>query len=102
MAYCGPLGIPHSHFLGGPNRWTPLDQAKALWWKTFEAQRCPSCGTRDEEWDPERGGSIRAYIPVEHQCLGCVVRSGPEKDVQKDDAPGLTIRLVRNPEAPRG
>lgn len=98
MAYCGPRGIPHSHFLGGPALWTEADRDKAIWWSIHEAQKCPRCGTREEEWDPQRGGSIHAYHAVEHKCWGCVAKDGAEKKLERDPAPGLSVRLVRNPE----
>jgi hypothetical protein len=96
MAYCGPRGIPHGHFLGGPNEWTQLDRDKALWWSIHEAQKCSSCGTRDEEWDPAQGGSIHAYRAESHICWGCVTTAAGEKAQGSALKPGQTIRLVGN------
>lgn len=73
MGYCGPRGIPHSHFLGGPNEWTPDDRAKALAWHLYELERCPSCGTHPHQWDPEQGGDLNAYEPGLKHCRGCEV-----------------------------
>jgi hypothetical protein len=71
MAYCGPRGIPHSVFLGGPPGWTPDDRDKALAWQEMQRQTCTSCGTRPEEWDPEDGGDRAAYLYEVVVCPGC-------------------------------
>jgi len=42
-----------------------------MWHHIREAQTCSGCGTRAEEWDPEKGGSKVAYLPTEKVCPGC-------------------------------
>lgn len=36
-----------------------------------EAERCPGCGTRPAEWDPNRGGHPAAYTAGGRVCPGC-------------------------------
>jgi hypothetical protein len=67
MAYCGPRALPHSEFLA----WRRSDRDKALWWVIHERQRCQSCGTRPEEWNPKQGGDLHAYTAEAVHCRGC-------------------------------
>lgn len=78
MAYCGPRGIPHSFFLGGPHGWTGDDRDKALAWQEMDRQTCRGCGTRPEEWDPKQGGDRKAYVAEVRVCPGCEVRERGE------------------------
>lgn len=99
MAYCAPRGIPHSHFLGGPNRWGPDDRDKALAWQLHELERCPSCGTRPAEWDPARGGDLHAYEAVTVHCRGCEVKAQGDEEfdrVRKQHRRGTELRLHRS------
>lgn len=98
MAYCGPRGIPHSHFLGGPPAWTDEDRDKALAWSERERQTHHKCGTRRDEWDPDRGGRRDAYDYLPDVCPGCealeraeAVLSGSEWQGQR----GKTITVRR-------
>jgi hypothetical protein len=84
MSYCGPRGIPHSHFLGGPPVWQPDDREKALWWEIHERQRCPHCGTRPDEWNEEAGGDRHAYHVDVHHCRGCEVTAGGTEAFERD------------------
>jgi hypothetical protein len=99
MAYCGPRGIPHSHFLGGPPVWTREDRDKALWWHIHELGRCPECGTRYDEWDPTKGGHDHAYVHELRKCWGCVEKAKGEDKVTDKMGPGVSVSLTRNPEA---
>lgn len=36
-----------------------------------DALTCQDCGTREEEWDPKRGGEIDAYYAHSRICEGC-------------------------------
>ncbi|MFB9378600.1 hypothetical protein ACFFKU_06845 [Kineococcus gynurae] len=56
MNYCGPHGIPLSTFLG----WDQADQDAALGWSAHEARRYPD-GSHPDDWNPELGGSRRAF-----------------------------------------
>lgn len=81
MAYCGPLGIPDSHFLGGPALWTQDDRDKALAWQEMDRLTCRGCGTRPEEWNPNKGGDRNAYVAEVQVCPGCEVRERGETDL---------------------
>lgn len=67
MSYCHERGLPHSHFLGGPNRWLPEDRAKTLAFVQERAERCSRCGTAPWQWadDPY------AFEPILEVCEGC-------------------------------
>lgn len=97
MGYCGPRGIPHSHFLGGPPRWDPDDRDKALAWHLHELERCPSCGTRPEEWDPERGGDRNAYVGEARHCRGCEVKAQADDELEhhRSEYPRGTDMVLR-------
>ncbi len=88
MSWCKQAGISHSDF----KSWDAEDQAKALAFLIEENSKCGMCGTAEWEWEPEQGGSRRAYEPVEQFCMGCYL-----KDVASDSnnkLPGTTISLM--------
>lgn len=102
MAYCGPRGLPHSFFLGGPHLWTQADRDKALAWQELDRQTCKGCGTRPEEWDPEQGGSRDAWEYVIDVCPGCERREATEarmQDKEHAEMKGKRIK-VRKPKKP--
>lgn len=98
MEYCGPRGIPHSHFLGGPLAWTQDDRDKAVWWEIHRRESCPECGTRPDEWDPGKGGHDKAYVTELHRCWGCAEKAKAQDAIKDDKRPGLWVALTRNPE----
>lgn len=61
-------------------------------------QACPGCGTRPEEWDPDRGGHRHAYRAETLQCEGCLKRERAEQALakEKNPPPGMHVTLVRN------
>lgn len=71
MTICETYRISHSHYLGGPAVWTQQDRDKAIWHAKYKAERCGSCGTHPDEWDPKKGGDRQAYAAVETRCAGC-------------------------------
>lgn len=73
LALCDQMGLPHSQFLGGPPVWTPDDQEKALAFRAWKLNVCPTCGTEPEEWDPAHGGHREAYIGGQSRCEGDVI-----------------------------
>lgn len=82
MAYCVPLGIPHSAFLG----WAEDDQDKALAWQREQAQVCKGCGTRDEEWQRNR----LAYVGQQRTCLGCMALEQEAENIREAGRGGYT------------
>lgn len=92
MAVCSAYGIPHSEFLS----WRPTDRDKAVWWELRQRSTCQSCGTRQEEWDPDRGGSRDAYRADLHQCAGCVERQRAEDAPDLKEQRGMSVILIRN------
>jgi hypothetical protein len=96
MAYCGPRGLAHSQFLGGPARWTDEDREKALAWAELDRQTCNRCGTRDEEWDPARGGHRRAYTFEPDICPGCEPRERAEEQLNGPDWQSQRGRRLRS------
>lgn len=94
MAVCAAYGIPHSTFAG----WDRDDRDKALWWHIHRVETCQSCGTRPEEWDPDRGGDPDAYVATATHCRGCEVRARAEESFNRDKKQyrrGTTITLQR-------
>jgi len=95
LAYCVPIGIPHSVFLG----WSDDDQDKALAWVSAEAEKCSRCRTTAAEWDPKQGGSRTAYVADESRCLGCEVLDMAARDLgDEQDTLGMKLGLVPNDE----
>lgn len=95
MAYCAPRGLPHSEFL----RWDADDRDKALTWLMHDLERCPSCGTRPEDWDPEHGGDRHAYAWEPRACRGCEVKAQGDTHLEQHRAEyprGTDIVLRRN------
>lgn len=55
----------------GPSRWTEDDQEKAIVWLIEQRLKCPDCGTREDESDPKKGGSLTAYHVSTFTCFNC-------------------------------
>lgn len=91
---CAEYRVRHSEFLA----WSDSDRDKALWQHIRSRQACSQCGTRPEEWDPDKGGRRRAYRAEIHQCEGCVVREQAEAAPELQTARGMRVALVRNEE----
>lgn len=83
LAYCVPLGIPHSEFLS----WPDVDQDKAIDFVQYQRGACPGCGTRREEWEADRF----AYVAESERCPGCEVIA-QEQDSVPDDADTRGVR----------
>lgn len=97
MDYCGPRGIPRSHFLGGPQEWTDGDRAAALGWLLDQHSRCPNCGTYEDEW---RGENKRPkvpppYVPDTVRCLGCEALQQEQEEVARVGQKGRPQKGVR-------
>jgi hypothetical protein len=98
MALATAYRVPHSVFLG----WDADDRDKAVAWHLRRLETCLDCGTRAEEWDPERGGAKNAYRAELVRCAGCEARERAEASVPKDAGRGVTVVLKPNPKASRG
>lgn len=92
MDYCGPIGLPHSEFLA----WDRDDRDKAIVWQIRRNQACPSCGTREDEWDPALGGRDDAYRAELRKCWGCDARAAAEKNIRESMGAGVSVTLIRN------
>lgn len=95
LALCDRWGIPHSHLLGGPRRWSDLDREKALAYAQLQHVTC-DCGTRMEEWDPAQGGHRFAYVGDSWRCPGCELLDAEREG--HADVKGVKHALRRNPE----
>ena len=100
LAYCVPLGIPHSVLLGRvhPNPydpeepyWLPGDVATAIAWRMHEAGRCPRCGTFDEDW-PDDYREDPTYETIEHRCAGCRAIAEANEKIPSGEK-GAMVRL---------
>ncbi len=87
MAVCASYKIPHSQFL----EWDQGDRDKAIWWHIREAEKCPGCGTRHEDWEHDHNAFIGDVI----RCRGCEVRQRTEASIRDDDGRGLHVVLKR-------
>lgn len=96
LELCDRWGIPHSHFLGGPLKWSDLDREKAMAYRAEVASKCSGCGTRDDEWDPDQGGSRFAYVPETWRCPGCELLAMEQDNIPEDSSKGVKIALVSN------
>lgn len=111
LAYCVPLGIPHSIFLGrvppGPGEplWTHDDRAKALAWQADQAAHCGQCGQRQSDWRDDEGVQLRTppFELVESVCPSCEWLEMDAADRQESKGqrtqPGLKLGFKRVPEA---
>lgn len=93
LAYCVPLGLPHSEFLA----WSADDQDKALAFLSDRSERCQDCGTKPAEWDPAQGGSRTAYVAEPIRCLGCETRAQAHRDLQHDADQNLGVHIILVP-----
>ena len=100
LDYCAERGIPHSWFLGGEHRWDDEDRAKLMAWWMCQAEMCPTCRTRYDDWNPKKGGDRHAYYAQSYVCEGC--RAGEDAYAAASDNAreaqleprGLKVRLV--------
>ncbi len=96
MSYCAPRGIPHSQF----QKWSELDQDKALSWLIHENSKCPGCGQFPSEWVDEEG-RIRIPTPMVARaiaCYACATVQERQRGIDKNDMSSTYISLVPNPE----
>jgi len=72
--------------------WTQQDRDKAIWHARYKAERCPSCGTHPDDWDPDKGGDRHAYVAVQTRCAGCAALEQEQDAIAS--APGERLRGV--------
>ncbi|WP_062441252.1 hypothetical protein [Herbidospora daliensis] len=81
--------MPHSEFL----KWSQDDRDKAIWQMVRSRQRCSGCGTRADEWDPDKGGRTDAYYAEITQCRGCAQIGALSKGLT-DESYGARVALI--------
>jgi hypothetical protein len=54
------------------------------------------CGTREDEWDPDRGGRRNAYRAEWVHCEGCESRAWAQEELNETNRKGVRIELRRN------
>lgn len=93
MAYCAPLGIPHSHLMS----WDRADVDKAISYTSWKGKFCSKCGTDPQEWLDEKGEAIEPppYIAVTHTCLGCATLDEQRAELPKESSSHLNTFLKR-------
>lgn len=92
MKVCAFYKIKHSEYL----EWDVDDRDKAIWFHVRESETCPSCGTREIEWDPDQGGNRQAYGTEIRRCRGCEVKEAAEDSEDAKVGRGVYVRLRRN------
>jgi hypothetical protein len=85
MAVCSAYRIRHSEFLS----WDPDDREKAITWHVRQAEACPSCGTRPEEWEDNHN----AYVAKEYRCRGCEITQQAQASLTEEHGRGVHIVL---------
>lgn len=98
MDYCAPLGLPHSHFLGGPADWSAHDRELAMGWAMRKAQTCPGCGTRRDQWERDR----QAFDAELYDCPGCFLRAAAEKQLPDESRAHVHVHLAPAVDDPDG
>lgn len=91
MKVCAEYQIRHSEFLS----WDPDDRDKAIWYTVRKSETCPNCGTREVEWDPDRGGNRAAYHAEICRCRGCEVKSMAEETEEAQIGRGIYVKLAK-------
>lgn len=94
MTVAAEYRIPHSQFLA----WDQADRDKAIWWHVRQKESCPSCGTRRDEWNPDKGGHERAYVATARRCRGCAAIANHQAELPEGIGPGVQIVLKPNPD----
>lgn len=85
----------HSEFLA----YSAADRDGAIWQYIRERQTCQGCGTRPDEWDPDKGGHRAAYFPQITVCQGCIGIERLQEKIREEEGRGMRVGLRRNPDA---
>lgn len=63
-------------------------------WQREMAKCCPTCGTREEEWESDPF----AYVTEARRCVGCELIEMERENIPKDaNTKGMKIVLVKRP-----
>ena len=92
LAVCRHYRVFHSEFLAR----SQSDRDKAIWDYQRWRSACPDCGTRPDEWDPDKGGHRRAYRAVITDCEGCIVIERAQAVSEMQQGRGKKVALLRN------
>lgn len=87
LAYCVPLGIPHSKFLS----WSEDDQDKAIAWTLDQQSLCGQCRTRRSDWEENE----YAYIARVERCPGCEAIEYKQDDTQEQAKMGASTKGLK-------
>lgn len=81
--------------MGGRQRWTELDRAKAIAFEELAGEECPNCHTLAEDWKDEYGRMLEepVYTPVARSCPGCAEVERIREKLPKD-AKGAYVTLI--------
>ena len=92
MDYCGPIGLPHSKFLG----WSEEDQDKAIAWHVNKLMTC-QCGTDPGEWI-DKDGRLEyplPYVLKTRKCWGCTMLEDKRSEMSPEDMSGISLYFER-------
>lgn len=72
--------------------WLEEDRSTAIMWLVEQRIKCPSCGTRLDEWEENRD----AYYAEAIRCLGCekIAWEGKAWEDSPGSLHGLRVRLT--------
>ena len=96
MDYCGPVGLPHSTFLGaGIGMWSEQDRELALAWQQRKQATCGRCGTRHDQWLTADGRlDPQAFEAVAEECPGDYALHVARKALKDDQGDYVHVFLV--------
>lgn len=92
LAVASAHGISHSHFLGGPRRWSDLDRAKAVAMTRIDRATHADCGTRLDEHGPDWRSDPKFTVKAS-TCPGCVLIE-QAREALPESAKGTMLRLI--------
>jgi hypothetical protein len=96
MAYCGPRGIPLHEFTA----WPEESQAAALHWQEYEASRCTTCGTFDDDWIDASGEPQEPQHWHGRVCPGCQRLQAAQESMNAEQGErGLHVAAADGPAA---
>lgn len=92
MNYCGPRGIDwEGDFLAR----SQASRDASLLWQQDRDETCTGCGTHPDDWDPKRGGHLRAFVATVIDCHGCAAIAARQKRLEKEVETGTYTSAAR-------